>query len=393
MSTSNGRGQVSMERNIFAEEHEMFRSGIRKFLAKEVVPNFLEWERNGIVPREMFQKAADNGFLAMAVPEEYGGIGIDDFRFSQILGEECHRIGAQSFIMGLNIQNDVALPYFLRYANDEQKRRWLPGIASGELITAIVMSEPGTGSDLAAIATTARREGDHYVVNGAKTFITNGINADLAVTAVKTDPTQRHKGISMLVIERGMPGFERGRKLEKLGLHGQDTAELFFNEVRVPVANLLGEEGKGFGYMVANLPCERLSIAVGAHAAARAALEWTLEYVKTRRAFGQTIASFQATRHALADLRTEIEIGQIFLDRCVLALNEESLTAEQAAMAKLWCTELQGRAVDRCVQLHGGYGFMTEYPITRAYADARVTRIFGGANEIMREIIGRADDL
>ena len=393
MSTSNGRGQVSMERNIFAEEHEMFRSGIRKFLAKEVVPNFLEWERNGIVPREMFQKAADNGFLAMAVPEEYGGIGIDDFRFSQILGEECHRIGAQSFIMGLNIQNDVALPYFLRYANDEQKRRWLPGIASGELITAIVMSEPGTGSDLAAIATTARREGDHYVVNGAKTFITNGINADLAVTAVKTDPTQRHKGISMLVIERGMPGFERGRKLEKLGLHGQDTAELFFNEVRVPVANLLGEEGKGFGYMVANLPCERLSIAVGAHAAARAALEWTLEYVKTRRAFGQTIASFQATRHALADLRTEIEIGQIFLDRCVLALNEESLTAEQAAMAKLWCTELQGRAVDRCVQLHCGYGFMTEYPITRAYADARVTRIFGGANEIMREIIGRADDL
>lgn len=393
MSTFNGNSKVTLERSIFAEEHEMFRAGIRKFLAKEVAPNFLEWERNGIVPREMFQKAAANGFLAMAIPEEYGGIGVDDFRFSAILGEECHRIGAQSFIMGLNIQNDVTLPYFLRYTNDEQKGRWLPGIASGELITAIVMSEPGTGSDLAAITTTARREGDHYIVNGAKTFITNGINADLAVTAVKTDPSQRHKGISLLVIERGMPGFERGRKLEKLGIHGQDTAELFFNDVRVPVANLLGEEGHGFKYMVSNLPCERLSIAVGALAASRAALEWTLEYVKERKAFGQTIASFQSTRHALADLRTEIEVGQVFLDRCTVALNDDTLTAEQAAMAKLWCTELQGRVVDRCLQLHGGYGYMTEYPIARAFADARITRIFGGANEIMREIIGRADDL
>ncbi len=393
MSTFNGNSKVTLERSIFAEEHEMFRAGIRKFLAKEVAPNFLEWERNGIVPREMFQKAAANGFLAMAIPEEYGGIGVDDFRFSAILGEECHRIGAQSFIMGLNIQNDVTLPYFLRYTNDEQKGRWLPGIASGELITAIVMSEPGTGSDLAAITTTARREGDHYIVNGAKTFITNGINADLAVTAVKTDPSQRHKGISLLVIERGMPGFERGRKLEKLGIHGQDTAELFFNDVRVPVANLLGEEGQGFKYMVSNLPCERLSIAVGALAASRAALEWTLEYVKERKAFGQTIASFQSTRHALADLRTEIEVGQVFLDRCTVALNDDTLTAEQAAMAKLWCTELQGRVVDRCLQLHGGYGYMTEYPIARAFADARITRIFGGANEIMREIIGRADDL
>jgi alkylation response protein AidB-like acyl-CoA dehydrogenase len=393
VSTFNGNSKVTLERSIFAEEHEMFRAGIRKFLAKEVAPNFLEWERNGIVPREMFQKAAANGFLAMAIPEEYGGIGVDDFRFSAILGEECHRIGAQSFIMGLNIQNDVTLPYFLRYTNDEQKGRWLPGIASGELITAIVMSEPGTGSDLAAITTTARREGDHYIVNGAKTFITNGINADLAVTAVKTDPSQRHKGISLLVIERGMPGFERGRKLEKLGIHGQDTAELFFNDVRVPVANLLGEEGQGFKYMVSNLPCERLSIAVGALAASRAALEWTLEYVKERKAFGQTIASFQSTRHALADLRTEIEVGQVFLDRCTVALNDDTLTAEQAAMAKLWCTELQGRVVDRCLQLHGGYGYMTEYPIARAFADARITRIFGGANEIMREIIGRADDL
>ncbi|MDO8705425.1 MAG: acyl-CoA dehydrogenase family protein [Sulfuricaulis sp.] len=393
MSTTNGSNRAIMERTIFAEEHHMFRSGVRNFLAKEVAPHFLEWERKGIVPREMFQKAADNGFLAMSIPEAYGGIGIDDFRFNAILVEECHRIGAQSFIMGLNIQNDVTLPYFLRYANDEQKRRWLPGVASGSLITAIVMSEPGTGSDLAAITTTARREGDFYIVNGAKTFITNGINADLAVTAVKTDATQRHKGISMLVIERGMPGFERGRKLEKLGLHGQDTAELFFNDVRVPVANLLGEEGQGFGYMVESLPRERLSIAVGAHAAARAALEWTLDYVKSRRAFGQTIASFQTTRHALADLRTEIEIGQAYVDQCTLALNAGTLTAEQAAMAKLWCSELQGRVVDRCVQLHGGYGYMTEYPITRAYADARVTRIFAGSNEIMREIIGRADDL
>jgi len=381
------------ERRLFREEHEIFRSGVQSFLQKEVVPHFLNWEADGIVPREMFRAAAQNGFLAMAIPECYGGVGVDDFRFSAILGEECHRIGAQSFVMGLNIQNDVALPYFLRYGSDEQKSRWLPGIASGELITAIVMSEPGAGSDLANIKTTARREGDHYVVNGAKTFITNGINADLAVTAVKTDSSLRHKGVSILVIERGMPGFERGRKLDKIGLHGQDTAELFFDNVRVPVANLLGEEGSGFTYMISNLPRERLSIAVGALAAAAAALDWTLDYVKDRRAFGQPIGSFQTARHALADMRTEIEVGRVFVDRCIEALDTESLTPEQAAMAKLWCTELQGRVVDRCLQLHGGYGYMTEYPIGRAYVDARVTRIFGGANEIMREIIGRAEGL
>jgi len=382
-----------MGRPALREEHEQFRRSVQAFLHKEVVPHVLQWERDGVVPRAMFQAAARNGFLAMAVPERHGGAGVDDFFFSAILGEECHRVGAQSYVMGLNIQNDIVLPYLLRYTTEAQRQCWLPRVASGECITAIAMTEPGTGSDLASIRTTARRDGEHYVVNGAKTFITNGLNADLAVTAVKTDPSQRHKGISLLVIERGMAGFERGRKLDKIGLHGQDTAELFFNDVRVPVANLLGEEGAGFAYMVANLPRERLSIAVGALAAARAAYEWTLAYVKGRHAFGQTIGSFQTARHALAELRTELEVGQVFIDRCTEALNADTLSAEQAAMAKLWCTELQGRLVDRCLQLHGGYGYMTETPIARAFTDARVTRIFGGANEIMREIIGRAEGL
>jgi alkylation response protein AidB-like acyl-CoA dehydrogenase len=273
--------------------------------------------------------------------------------------------------------------------NDEQKQRWLPGICSGELITAVAMSEPDMGSDLASMATTAIRDGDHYVVNGSKTFITNGINADLVITAVKTDPAERHRGISLLIVERGMEGFERGRNLDKIGLHSQDTAELFFNDVRVPVENRLGEEGEGFIQLVSNLPQERLSIAISGAAAARAALDWTLAYVKERNAFGQPIGSFQNTRFRLAELATEVELAQTFVDRCVLALNDGELTDEEAAMAKWWCTELQGRAVDVGVQLHGGYGYMTEYPIARAYADARITRIYGGTTEIMKEIIGR----
>jgi alkylation response protein AidB-like acyl-CoA dehydrogenase len=387
------RGQAALKRQLFSEEHQLFRDSVRGFLEKEVKPRFLQWEQDGIVPREMFQAAARQGFLAMAVPEEYGGVGVDDFRFSVILGEEFHRIGAASFIMGLNIQNDITLPYFLKFANEEQKQRWLPGVADGSRITAIVMSEPGTGSDLANIKTTAKRDGDHYVVNGSKTFITNGINADLLVTAVKTDPTQRHRGVSMLVIERETAGVDRGRNLDKIGLHGQDTAEIFFSDARVPVANLLGEEGKGFGYMIGNLPVERLSIAVGALASARAALEWTIEYVRERTAFGQTIASFQNTRMVIAEIRSEIEIGQVFLDRCTEALIADELNAEQAAVAKLWCTDLQGKVMDRCLQLHGGYGYMTEFPIARAFCDARVTRIFGGANEIMKEIIAKAEGL
>jgi alkylation response protein AidB-like acyl-CoA dehydrogenase len=282
------------------------------------------------------------------------------------------------------------MPYFLAYCNEEQKRRWLPGIASGELITAIAMTEPGIGSDLASMSTTAIRDGEHYVVNGAKTFITNGINADLVVTAVKTDPKQRHKGMSLLVLERGMAGFERGRNLDKLGQHAQDTAELSFTDVRVPVGNLLGDrEGQGFTQLVSNLPRERLSIAVGAVASARTAFEQTLAYVRERKAFGQPIGAYQNSRFVLAEIATELDFAQHYLDDAVRALGADELTAADASKAKWWCTEMQGRVVDRCLQLHGGYGYMNEYPIAQAYADARVTRIYGGTTEIMKELIGR----
>jgi alkylation response protein AidB-like acyl-CoA dehydrogenase len=290
----------------------------------------------------------------------------------------------------MSVHSDICLPYFLSYATDEQKQRWLPGLVNGELIAAIAMTEPGTGSDLAGISSTAARRDDEYVVNGAKTFITNGINADLVITAVRTDRSERHRGLSLLVVERDTPGFERGRNLEKIGTHAQDTAELFFDDAHVPAENLLGNEGEGFAYLVSNLPQERLSIAVAAVAAAEAALGWTVEYVRDRKAFGTPIGSFQNTRFELAEMRTEVDVGQAYVDRCVEALNAGELTAEDAAGAKWWCTELQGRVVDRCLQLHGGYGYMLEYPIARAYADARVTRIYGGSNEIMKEIVGRA---
>ena len=307
-----------------------------------------------------------------------------------MIDEEIQAAGVGGAGLGMSLHNDICLPYFLAYCTDEQRARWLPGIASGELVTAVAMTEPGIGSDLASMTTTAIRDGDHYVVNGSKTFITNGINADLVITAVKTDPTQKHRGISLLILERGMEGFERGRNLEKLGLHSQDTAELFFTDVSVPVDNLLGTEGNGFIQLVHNLPQERLSIAVAGVAAAKAALGWTLEYVKERTAFGQSVGSFQNSRFVLAELATEVEVAQVFVDRCVVALNDGVLTAEEAAMAKWWCTELQKRAVDRCLQLHGGYGYMLEYPIARAYADARITTIYGGTTEIMKEIIGRS---
>jgi alkylation response protein AidB-like acyl-CoA dehydrogenase len=326
----------------------------------------------------------------MAAPEAHGGAGAEDFRFNLVIGEEAQRAAVGSFGLGITLHNDICLPYFMSYCTGEQRERWLPGIVSGELITAIAMTEPGIGSDLAAMSTTARRDGDHYLVNGAKTFITNGINADLIITAVKTDPKERHRGISLLVLERGMEGFERGRNLEKIGQHSQDTAELSFSDVRVPVGNLLGEEGQGFIQLVSNLPQERLSIAASAVAAAEAALGWTLDYVRERKAFGQPIGSFQNSRFTLAEVRSEVEIGRIYIDRCAGALNEGELTAEDAAMAKWWCTDLQGRTVDRCLQLFGGYGYVLEYPIARAFADARVTRIYGGANEIMKEIIGRS---
>jgi alkylation response protein AidB-like acyl-CoA dehydrogenase len=382
-----------MRRTLFEDLHEDFRASFRTFLEREVLGEegrYGEWERAGIVPREVFQRAGAGGFLGMAVPESDGGAGAEDFRLNLVIGEETQRAAVGSFGLGITLHNDICLPYFLSYCNVEQRGRWLAGIASGELITALAMTEPGIGSDLAAMSTTARREGDHYVVNGAKTFITNGINADVIVTAVKTDPSERHKGISLLVLERGMEGFERGRNLEKIGQHAQDTAELSFSDVHVPVENLLGEEGRGFHYLVSNLPQERLSIAASAVAAAEAALGWTLEYVRERKAFGQPIGSFQSSRFTLAEIRGEVEIARVFVDRCAQALNDGELSAEDAAMAKWWCTELQGRVVDRCLQLFGGYGYMLEYPIARAFADARVTRIYGGANEIMKEIVGRS---
>jgi alkylation response protein AidB-like acyl-CoA dehydrogenase len=382
-----------MKRNLFDDVHEDFRASFRTFLTREVTGEegrYGAWERDGIVPREVYELAGRGGFLAMAVPERYGGAGAEDFRFNLVIGEECQRAGVGGFGLGITLHNDICLPYFLAYCDEQQLERWLPGIVSGELITAIAMTEPGIGSDLASMSTRAKREDGHYVVDGSKTFITNGINADLVITAVKTDPSERHRGISLLVLERGMDGFERGRNLEKIGQHSQDTAELSFSGVQVPVENLLGEEGEGFRYLVSNLPQERLSIAASAVAAAEAALDWTLDYVRERQAFGQSIGSFQATRFTLAEVRGEVDVARAYIDRCAQALDAGELTPEDAATAKWWCTDLQGRAIDRCLQLFGGYGYMSEYPIARAYADARVTRIYGGANEIMKEIVGRS---
>ena len=378
-----------MKRSIYSGDHEQFRSSFRQFLEREAVPHRERWERDGIVDRDVFVRAGEHGFLAIDAPERFGGGGVADFRFNAVIAEEIQQAGMNAMGLGLTLHNDICLPYFLTLANEEQQARWLPGICSGELITAVAMTEPAIGSDLASMATTARRDGDHYVVNGSKTFITNGINADLVITAVKTDPSERHRGMSLLVVERGMDGFERGRNLDKIGMHSQDTAELFFNDVAVPVANRLGEEGSGFFSLVDKLPRERLSIALTGVAAARAAFDWTLEYCKQRTAFGQPIGSFQNSRFRLAEMDTEIDIAQTFVDRCVLALNDKDLTAEEAAKAKWWCTEMQKRVIDTCVQLHGGYGYMLEYPIARAYADARVTTIYGGTTEIMKEIIGR----
>ena len=379
-----------MQRTIFTEEHDLFRDAVRRFVSAEITPHVEEWESDGIVPRELFKAAGRAGFLGTDVPEEFGGGGVQDFRYNLIIGEEVQRAGAGGAGLGITLHNDICLPYFTSLCTEEQKQRWLPGICSGELITAVAMTEPGIGSDLASMSTTAIRDGDTYVVNGSKTFITNGINADLVITAVKTDPNERHKGMSLVILERDMDGFERGRNLDKIGLHSQDTAELFFNDIQVPATNLLGREGQGFIHLVHNLPQERLSIAVSAVAAAEAALGWTLDYVKERTAFGQPVGSFQNSRFKLAEMRTEIDIAQTYVDRCVEALNEDTLTAEEAAQAKWWCTELQKRVVDTCVQLHGGYGYMMEYPIARAYTDARITTIYGGTTEIMKEIIGRS---
>ena len=368
----------------------MFRSAFRSFVDREMVPHAERWSAAGIVDRDLWQKAGAHGFLAFDVPEEFGGPGADDFRFNQVVVEEL--CDADVFAAGacFTLHNDVTLPYFLKYGSDEQRKRWLPGIADGSLVTAVAMTEPGIGSDLASMSTNAVLDGDVFVLNGSKTFITNGIHSDLVIVAARTHPTERHNGLSLLVVEQGMEGFTRGRNLDKIGMHAQDTAELFFTDVRVPTANLLGELNRGFAHLVDNLPQERLGIATAAVAHARAALGWTIEYCRERKAFGQAIGSFQNSKFRLAEMTTEIEIAQTFIDACVMSLNERTLTAETAAMAKWWCTEMQKRTIDTCLQLHGGYGYMTEYPIARAYQDCRVTTIYGGTTEIMKEVIGRS---
>ncbi|MET8869177.1 acyl-CoA dehydrogenase family protein [Nonomuraea sp. NPDC004580] len=378
-----------MERDLFGEEHLLFRETVREFMAREVVPHHAQWEKDGIVPREVWKKAGELGMFGFSVPEEHGGAGVRDFRFNAVIVEEIMRHGASG--LGFSLHNDVMAPYVVDLTDDEQKQRWLPGFVSGELITAIAMSEPGAGSDLQGIRTTAARDGDHYVLNGQKTFITNGINADLVVVVAKTDQEAGARGITLVVVERGMEGFGRGRNLDKVGMKAQDTAELFFDNVRVPVANRLGpKDGEGFFQLMNNLPQERLSIAVAAVAAAEAVLEETIEYCKTRQAFGRSIGSFQNTRFVLAELATETEIARHYVDRCIVALNAGRLTAVDAAKAKWWTTELQTKVIDRCLQLHGGYGYMTEYPVAKAWLDSRVQTIYGGTTEIMKEIIGRS---
>ena len=378
-----------MKRTIFTDEHQLFREGFQQFVQKEMVPNNDRWEAEGIISREIFEKAGENGFLGIDLPEEYGGSGVKDYRFNQIMGEEFDLAGVAAAGSGLGLHNDICIPYFKEYCNDDQKKRWMPGLTDGSLITAIAMSEPGTGSDLASITTTAVKDGETYILNGAKTFISNGINSDLVIVAAKTDLQAGHRGISLLIVEREMQGFERGRNLEKIGRHSQDTAELFFTDVRVPTTNLLGEENKGFYYMMFNLAQERLNIAVSAVAGTQYAFNLTLDYVKERQAFGQPIGKFQNTRFKMAEIATELEFAWAFIDKCSMALNDGELTAEEAAMAKWWTTELQKRAIDECLQFHGGYGYMDEYPISRLWRDGRVQSIYGGTTEIMKEIIGR----
>ncbi len=378
-----------MRHTLYEADHDAFRASVRAFLDRTVAPFHDDWERAGIVPREVWTAAGEQGLLGMDQDERFGGGGVRDFRFNVVLGEELTRTGASG--VGFPLHNDVVGPYLRDLATDEQKARWLPGFCSGALVTAIAMTEPDTGSDLQGIATSARRDGDAWVLSGTKTFVTNGINADLVVVVARTATgVPASRGTSLLVVERGMPGFTRGRNLAKVGLKAQDTAELFFDEVRVPAGNLLGTEHGGFGHLIDNLPQERLSIAAGAVAAAETVLGLTLEYVTTRTAFGRPVGSFQSNRFVLAELRTKVAIARTFVDECVRQLGSGDLTATDAAMAKWWTTELQSEVADRCLQLHGGYGYLDEYRVSKAWRDARVQSIYGGTNEIMKEIIGRS---
>ncbi|MBL8390090.1 MAG: acyl-CoA dehydrogenase family protein [Hydrogenophaga sp.] len=381
-----------IERSLFNTDHEAFRDSFRRFVEKEVAPFHEAWEEQGYVDREVWRSAGANGFLCMTMPEEYGGAGADRL-YSVAQMEEIARAGVSG--IGFGLHSEIVAPYILHYGTEEQKKKYLPLLAAGEMVGAIAMSEPAAGSDLQGVKSTAIKsaDGSHYVLNGSKTFITNGWHADLVIVVAKTDPAAGAKGTSLFLVERGMEGFSKGKRLKKLGMKAQDTSELFFDNVKVPAENLLGGaafEGRGFICLMEQLPWERLQIAIGAVASAQAAIDWTVEYVKDRKVFGQPVASYQNTRYTLAELQTEVQVARVFVDKCCELVCEDKLDTATASMAKYWCSDLQCKVMDECLQLHGGYGYMWEYPITRAYADARVQRIYGGTNEIMKEVISRS---
>ena len=380
-----------IERTLLDPDHEAFAESFRRFIEKEIAPHHADWEERGYVDRAIWNKAGENGFLCLSMPEEYGGAGADRL-YSVAQMEEIARAGCTG--IGFGLHSEIVAPYILHYGTKEQKQRYLPKLASGEMVGAIAMTEPGAGSDLQGVKTSATlsQDGSHYVVNGSKTFITNGWHADLVIVVAKTDPAVGAKGTSLLLIERGMPGFEKGQRLKKAGMKAQDTSELFFNDVKVPAENLLGGaamQGKGFICLMEQLPWERLQIAITAVAAAQAAIDWTLAYVKERKVFGTNVASFQNTRYELAEMQTEVQVARVFVDKCCELVVHNQLDTATASMAKYWTSDLQFKVMDRCVQLFGGYGYMWEYPIARAWADARVQRIYGGTNEIMKELISR----
>jgi len=385
------KARTMIERTLYSPDHEAFRDSFRRFIDKEIAPFHADWEDQGYVDRAVWNKAGDNGFLCMSMPEAYGGSGADRL-YSVIQMEELGRVGYSG--IGYSLHNEIVAPYIERYGTEAQKAKFLPAMASGAMIGAIAMSEPAAGSDLQGIKTTALKQADgSYILNGSKTFITNGWHADLVIVVAKTNPAAGAKGTSLLLVERGMPGFSVGKRLKKMGLKAQDTSELFFDQVHVPADNLLGGavlENKGFICLMEQLPWERLQIAISAVAAAQAAIDWTVDYVKERKVFGQTVGSFQNTRFTLAELQTQVQIAAVFVDKCTELLLQDKLDTATASMAKYWCSDMQCKVMDECVQLFGGYGYMWEYPITRAYADARVQRIYGGTNEIMKEVITRA---
>ena len=374
-------------RTLFSPEHETFRDSVRRFMQEEVAPNDERWQEQGYADRAVWRKAGANGFLCASMPEQYGGAGADKL-YSVVLMEEQAR--ANNSTLGFGLHSEIVAPYLLHYGSEALKKKYLPKMASGEMIGAIAMSEPAAGSDLQGVKTTASRRGEKFVVNGSKTFITNGWNCDLVIVVAKTDPARGAKGTSLIVVDTSMKGFSKGKRLKKMGLKGQDTAELFFDNVEVPAENLLGQENNGFVYLMQELPWERLQIAIAAAAKAEAALEWTRDYVNERKAFGRPVASFQNTRFKLAELATEVQIARVFVDRCIELILDEKLDAPTASMAKYWVSDLECKVMDECVQLHGGYGYMLEFPIARAYLDARVQRIYGGTNEIMKEVISRS---